>query len=88
MRGGEEMLRRMFEPLGYEVTACATSAAAATSALTLVATDAALASCSRHLYVLLPVLDDEKHYWVDAAEIEKLMRARRGLAARAPRAGR
>ena len=34
--------------------------------------------------MLLPVLDDDKHYWVDEAEIEKLMRARRGLAAGAP----
>ena len=27
-----------------------------------------------HLYVLIPVLDDEKHYWVDEAEIEKLLK--------------
>ena len=27
-----------------------------------------------HLYVLLPVLDDEKHYWVDDSEVEKLQR--------------
>ena len=25
-----------------------------------------------HLYVLIPVLDDEKHYWIDEAEVEKL----------------
>jgi hypothetical protein len=28
----------------------------------------------QHLYVLLPVLDDDKHYWVDEAEIDKLLR--------------
>ena len=28
----------------------------------------------QHLYVLLPVLDDDKHYWVGKDEIEKLMR--------------
>jgi 3' terminal RNA ribose 2'-O-methyltransferase Hen1 len=28
----------------------------------------------RHLYVLIPVLDDRKHYWVGDAEIEKLLR--------------
>ena len=28
--------------------------------------------------MLLPVLDDEKHYWVDTAEIEKLMRRGEG----------
>ena len=27
-----------------------------------------------HLYVLLPVLDDDKHYWVGAEEVEKLLR--------------
>jgi 3' terminal RNA ribose 2'-O-methyltransferase Hen1 len=26
-----------------------------------------------HLYVLIPVLDDEKHYWIDEAEVEKLL---------------
>jgi 3' terminal RNA ribose 2'-O-methyltransferase Hen1 len=33
-----------------------------------------LADLLNHLYVLLPVLDDDKHYWVDEAEIEKLLR--------------
>jgi rRNA maturation protein Nop10 len=27
-----------------------------------------------HLYVLVPVLDNEKHYWVGEAEVEKLLR--------------
>jgi len=27
-----------------------------------------------HLYVLIPVLDDEKHYWVGDDEVEKLLR--------------
>jgi 3' terminal RNA ribose 2'-O-methyltransferase Hen1 len=27
-----------------------------------------------HLYVLIPVLDDDKHYWVGDAELEKLLR--------------
>ena len=40
--------------------------------------------CSTHLYVLLPVLDDEKHYWVDEAEIEKLMRRGEGWLAAHP----
>ena len=34
-----------------------------------------LADALSHLYVLLPVLDDSKHYWVDDAEIDKLLRA-------------
>jgi 3' terminal RNA ribose 2'-O-methyltransferase Hen1 len=31
-----------------------------------------------HLYVLIPVLDDQKHYWVSAPEIEKLLRRGEG----------
>jgi hypothetical protein len=27
-----------------------------------------------HFYVLVPVLDDEKHYWIDEVEVEKLLR--------------
>jgi 3' terminal RNA ribose 2'-O-methyltransferase Hen1 len=32
----------------------------------------------QHLYVLLPVLDDEKHYWVGKDEVEKLLRRGEG----------
>ena len=32
----------------------------------------------RHLYVLLPVLDDAKHYWVSDDEVGKLLRAGEG----------
>ncbi|NJO13466.1 MAG: 3' terminal RNA ribose 2'-O-methyltransferase Hen1, partial [Gammaproteobacteria bacterium] len=28
----------------------------------------------QHLYVLIPVLDDDKHYWVGDAEVDKLLR--------------
>ena len=33
-----------------------------------------LADLLTHLYVLVPVLDDDKHYWVGEAEVEKLLR--------------
>jgi 3' terminal RNA ribose 2'-O-methyltransferase Hen1 len=32
-----------------------------------------LSSLLNHLYVLIPVMDDAKHYWVGEAEIDKLM---------------
>ncbi len=32
-----------------------------------------LANLLQHLYVLIPTLDDDKHYWVDRAEVDKLM---------------
>ena len=34
-----------------------------------------LADALNHLYVLLPVLDDAKHYWVSPEEVDKLIRA-------------
>lgn len=34
-----------------------------------------LADALRQLYVLLPVLDDAKHYWVAPDEVDKLLRA-------------
>ncbi len=43
-----------------------------------------VADALNHLYVGLPVLDDAKHYWVDADEIEKLLRAGSGWLAAHP----
>ncbi len=37
-----------------------------------------LADALSHLYVLLPVLDGTKHYWVTADEVDKLLRAGEG----------
>jgi 3' terminal RNA ribose 2'-O-methyltransferase Hen1 len=37
-----------------------------------------------HLYVLIPVLDDQKHYWVGDAEVEKLVRHGEGWLAAHP----
>ena len=47
----------------------------ATTSTVRLAGQARLADALSHLYVLLPVLDDSKHYWVDDAEIDKLLRA-------------
>jgi 3' terminal RNA ribose 2'-O-methyltransferase Hen1 len=80
-RGGEEFLRQLFEPLAYSVTAIshpldvADPDAGASRYFTV---DLSATKCLRelltHLYVLVPVLDDEKHYWVDSGEVEKLIR--------------
>ena len=37
-----------------------------------------------HLYVLIPVLDDDKHYWVGDDEVEKLLRHGEGWLATHP----
>jgi 3' terminal RNA ribose 2'-O-methyltransferase Hen1 len=84
-RGGEPMVRRLFEPLGYEVEASPILLDGAfpewgnSRYLHLkLNRRCRLADLLNHLYVLLPVLDDDKHYWVDEAEIEKLMRRGEG----------
>jgi 3' terminal RNA ribose 2'-O-methyltransferase Hen1 len=71
---GGALVARLFEPLGYVVD---TDELGGYVSLTLTATTR-LADLLRHLYVLLPVLDDEKHYWVDESEIEKLQRRGEG----------
>jgi 3' terminal RNA ribose 2'-O-methyltransferase Hen1 len=80
-RGGEDFLRRLFEPLGYEITALQHPLDEANAdwggsryfTVTLRATKR-LADLLTHLYVLVPVLDDDKHYWVGNDEVEKLLR--------------
>jgi 3' terminal RNA ribose 2'-O-methyltransferase Hen1 len=71
-RGREDLVKELFEPLGYETTVKPLPAGSHI-ALRLRAT-VRLAELLNQLYVLVPVLDDQKHYWVDEAEIDKLMR--------------
>jgi 3' terminal RNA ribose 2'-O-methyltransferase Hen1 len=80
-RGGETLLRQLFEPLGYEVAARSLPldgrfpewGASRYLGVELAAT-LRLQELLEHLFVLLPVLDDDKHYWVGADEVDKLMR--------------
>ena len=58
----------------------------ATSTSTLTGT-LRLADALNHLYVLLPVLDDAKHYWVAPGRDRQAAAGRRGLAGRAPGEG-
>ncbi len=90
-RGGPEILRKVFEPLGYEVS------------LTPIPLDEKFPEWSEspyfrlalkaqitvhdalsHLYVLLPALDQEKHYFVGEAEVEKLLRHGEGWLSKHP----
>jgi 3' terminal RNA ribose 2'-O-methyltransferase Hen1 len=80
-RGGEAFVRRLFEPLGYAVSATHhpldeqfpdwgegpyyTVELSATLTLRDLLT---------HLYVLVPVLDNDKHYWIGEEEVQKLLR--------------
>jgi 3' terminal RNA ribose 2'-O-methyltransferase Hen1 len=88
-RGGADLAERFFGPLGWEVTATAIpldedagpghplAGDSPYVDLTLTGT-IRLADALNHLYVLLPVLDDAKHYWVAPDEIDKLLRAGEG----------
>lgn len=68
-RGGETLLRRLFEPLGYDIEAeCFDKYVTVTLRGTM-----RVADLLTHLYVLIPVLDDEKHYFVGDDEVEKLI---------------
>jgi 3' terminal RNA ribose 2'-O-methyltransferase Hen1 len=85
-RGGPDLVRRLFEPLGWTVTAEPVALDAEFPEwgdsryvrLVLESEAVTLAEALRHLYVLLPVLDDAKHYWVSAEEVDKLLRAGEG----------
>ena len=78
-RGGESVLHRLFEPLGYQVIAESHPldeqhpewGQSEYFTVTLTAT-LRLSELLTHLYVLMPVMDAEKHYWIGEAEVEKL----------------
>lgn len=90
-RGGPTMAARLFEPLGWQVVATTIPLDAHFPEwgesryvdLRLHGT-VRLADALNHLYVLLPVLDDAKHYWVSPDEVDKLIRAGEGWLASHP----
>ena len=90
-RGGPGVLQRLFEPLGYRVEIERLPLDAEVPAWgdspyyrAVLKADCRLVDLLRHLYVLIPVLDDRKHYWVDEAEIEKLFHRGEGWLAGHP----
>ena len=89
--GGEGVLRGLFEPLGYAVRAVEHPLDEqfpewGESRYFTVELDGELRlrELLAHLYVLVPVLDAEKHYWVGEAEVEKLLRRGEGWLAGHP----
>ena len=90
-RGGEGFLRSLFEPLGYAVTAARHGLDSQFPAwgdspyfTVELAAELRLSELLTHLYVLIPVLDDDKHYWVGEDEVEKLLRHGEGWLANHP----
>jgi 3' terminal RNA ribose 2'-O-methyltransferase Hen1 len=83
--GGEELLQRLFQPLGYKVTVVRHPlddhfvewGESPYYTLTISST-VQLSDMLKHLYVLIPVMDNDKHYWVGDDEIEKLLNKGKG----------
>jgi len=81
-RGGEAMVRRLFEPMGYEVAPAKQLSVddqfpewgfASYLNVTLKHAGVLVKDALMHLYVLIPVLDDDKHYFVGDDEVKKLV---------------
>lgn len=80
VRGGTELLHKLFEPLGYTVEAKRHTlderfpewGDSPYYSVTIAGT-VALSDLLSHLYVLVPVFDDRKHYYVGDDELEKLL---------------
>ena len=80
-RGGETFVRKLFEPLGYVVSVTQHpldehfpewgEGPYFTIDLSQTIT---MHDLLTHLYVLIPVLDNDKHYWIGEDEVEKLLR--------------
>jgi 3' terminal RNA ribose 2'-O-methyltransferase Hen1 len=89
LRGTADLVTRLFGPLGWAVRAEPIPLEPELGGdspyvrLRLTGT-ARLADALNQLYVLLPVLDDAKHYWVAPDEIEKLLRSGAGWLADHP----
>ncbi|MEU0371717.1 3' terminal RNA ribose 2'-O-methyltransferase Hen1 [Streptomyces sp. NPDC006283] len=91
-RGGAELVRKLFGPLGWssveaepvELDAKFPEWGASRYVQLVLEGELRLADALRQLYVLLPVLDDAKHYWVAPDEVDKLLRAGEGWLADHP----
>lgn len=84
-RGGEKLLRRLFEPLGYEVFATGIQLdekfpewGDSSYFIIELQKNTRIVDLLSHLYVLIPVLDNQKHYYVDDQEVKKLLKHGKG----------
>ncbi|MBO1417786.1 3' terminal RNA ribose 2'-O-methyltransferase Hen1 [Streptomyces sp. FH025] len=90
--GGPAMVARLFEPLGWRVDATAIPldesfpewGESRYVRIVLASESVRLADALQQLYVLLPVLDGAKHYWVAPDEVDKLLAAGEGWLAAHP----
>lgn len=91
VRGGPQILHRLFEPLGYTVTAerypldeqFPEWGTSPYYSVTIAGTQT-LSRLLTHLYVLIPVFDNQKHYYIGDDEVEKLLQKGEGWLAAHP----
>ena len=91
VRGGEGFLHRLFEPLGYSIEADRQPlderfpewGESPYFSVTVSGTKK-LSELLTHLYVLVPVFDNQKHYFVGDDELEKLLEKGQGWLAQHP----
>lgn len=91
VRGGEGLIQRMFEPLGYTVETNRRPldeqflewGDSSYFSVTITGTKL-LSELLTHLYVLIPVFDNQKHYFVGDDELEKLLEKGAGWLASHP----
>ncbi|WP_329378221.1 3' terminal RNA ribose 2'-O-methyltransferase Hen1 [Streptomyces sp. NBC_01351] len=94
-RGGVELVHRLFDPLGWALVDVEPVPlderfpewGDSRYVRLVLEGELRLADALRQLYVLLPVLDDAKHYWVAPDEVDKLLRAGDGWLASHPENG-
>ena len=79
-RGGEELIRKLFEPLGYEVELSGIPLdetypewGVSPYFKVRITGNLRLSEMLSHLYVLIPALDYNKHYYISDDEVEKLI---------------
>src|SRR5262249_25556126 len=89
--GGEGFLHAVFEPLGYSVAVKRhildkqfTDWGDSPYYSVAIQKTTTLAELLSHLYVLIPVFDNHKHYFVGRDELEKLLDKSRGWLAERP----
>jgi 3' terminal RNA ribose 2'-O-methyltransferase Hen1 len=88
---GESYIRKLFEPLGYELEIenlpldeqFPEWGLSPYFNLKIKATKT-LSQLLRQIYILIPVLDNSKHYWIDFSEQDKLLRMGEGWLATHP----
>ncbi len=91
VRGGESFLRAVFEPIGYEVEATRHTLddrfpewGDSPYFSVRLRRETTLAELLSHLYVLIPVFDNAKHYYIGPDEMEKLLARGAGWLANHP----